>query len=237
MNPATAAPEIPFWLEINGRRRTCWTCSPVALEALVVGYLRTCDYIRDPAEVQSIELVEEPDGCAGARVTVPETGATRVAMEQKLMRAHGCGVLHYVTCDAAALRYHDTAALPGADALRDAFRSLFAQTDAAYPDGGMHAAGVMVGGTLRHVAFDVGRHNAVDRAVGVALEAGTALESAGLILSSRVSGAIALKAARARVGYLASRSIPTSLAQRLVDAVGLPLIARAGRGLAREEGA
>lgn len=237
MNGAVAAPEIPIWLEINGQRHSCWTCSPDALETLVIGYLRTSDYIHARSEVQSLEILEEPAGCAGARATVPETGAARVAMEQKLMRAHGCGVLHYVTCDPTALRYHTTAALPGAVALRDAFRSLFAQTDAAYPDGGMHATGVMVGDALIHVAFDVGRHNAIDRAVGMALEAGPALEDAGLILSSRVSGAIALKAARARVGYLASRSIPTSLAQRLVDSVGLPLIARGGRGLAREDGA
>lgn len=231
-----AAPEIPFWLEINGRRRTCWTCTGADLETLVIGYLRSSDHIRGLAELQSLQVAEEPAGCAGARVMVSEEGATRVARERKLVREHGCGVLHYVHCEPAALRYRTEAELPGPDALRAAFRDLFARTDAAYPEGGMHAAGLMIDDTLRYVAFDVGRHNAVDRAIGTALQRGVALERAGLLLSSRVSGEIALKAARVKFGYLASRSIPTSLAQLLVDAVGLPLIARAGRGLAREEG-
>lgn len=236
MTGAAAAPEVPLWLEINGGRRTCWTCTPVALDALVIGYLRTSGAIRSLADLQALEVVEEPAGCAGVRATVAEAGAARVALERRLLRAHGCGVLHYVACDPDALRYAAAVPLPGADVLRSAFRSLFAQTDAAYPEGGMHAAGLLADDALRAVAFDVGRHNAVDRAIGLALQQGIALEAAGLVLSSRVSGAIALKAARARVGYIASRSIPTSLAQRLVDALGLPLIARAGRGLAREGG-
>lgn len=229
----TPAPETPLWLEINGRRRTCWTCTPQQLDTLVIGCLYTSGYIQSLDDLQSMELLSEPPGCVGARVTVPESNATRVTVEQRTMREHGCGVLHWVTCATPPFTLPPAQAIPEADVLRQAFRALFAATDAAFPDGGMHAAGLVVDGALRHTTYDVGRHNAVDRAFGVALRERIDPGSAGLLLSARISGAMALKAARGGIGWVASRSIPTSLAQTFADAVGLPLLARAGRAAER----
>ena len=53
----------------------------------------------------------------------------------------------------------------------------------------------------------------------------------GLLTSSRVSGEIADKAARAGFAWLASHSIPTSLAVRFASAAHMPIIGRAaGKG-------
>jgi formate dehydrogenase assembly factor FdhD len=46
-------------------------------------------------------------------------------------------------------------------------------------------------------------------------------------LSARVSGEIAWKAGRARLGWIASRSIPTSLAIEISEVARIPIIARA----------
>lgn len=230
---STASPETPFWLEINGRRRTCWTCSPQHVDTLVIGYLFTSGYIQSLEELQSLELLAEPTGCAGGRVTVPEAHATRVSVEQRTVREHGCGVLHWVNCAPPPFTRPPAVPVPDGDVLRHAFRALFAATDAAFPEGGMHAAGLFVEGALRHTTYDVGRHNAVDRAFGIALRERIDLANAGLLLSARVSGAMALKAARGGIGWVASRSIPTTLAQTFADSVGLPLVARAGRALER----
>ncbi|HSJ14600.1 MAG TPA: formate dehydrogenase accessory sulfurtransferase FdhD [Longimicrobiales bacterium] len=231
----TAAPESPFWVEINGRRRTAWTCTPSAIEELVLGRLLTDGYITRPDELVRLEHCDEPEGCIGVRVSIPETNVARVAQERRHVREQGCGLLHFVTCETATIQLPRAAALPDAAALRVAFRSLFTATDAAYPDGGMHAAAVWAGDALLTPCFDVGRHNTVDRALGRALREGVALGAAGLLLSSRVSGAIALKAARAGIGFLASRSIPTTLAEQIAAAGALPIIARAGAGAERSD--
>jgi formate dehydrogenase accessory protein FdhD len=73
----------------------------------------------------------------------------------------------------------------------------------------------------------------VDRAIGAAWPS-VELARSGLVLSSRVSGAIALKAARAGVSFIASRSIPTTLAAQVCDCASLPIIARAGRTAGEE---
>jgi FdhD protein len=100
----------------------------------------------------------------------------------------------------------------------------------------MHAAAIWADGVLRDPVFDVGRHNTVDRALGRALAARIPLDSAGLLLSARVSGAMALRAARAGIGFLASRSIATGLAEQIAAAAGLPIIARAGARSERRDG-
>jgi len=228
-----AAPEVPLWLEINGRRRTCWSATPGDIETLVLGYLLTAGYLESATQLQAFELLDEPAGCQGARASVPEQNVVRVALEQRHTREFGCGVLHFVLCEPHALRRPRLLAPPAPEELRSAFRALFAATDAAWPGGGMHAAALWDGERLLPPAFDVGRHNAVDRAIGAGART-LDLARAGLVLSARVSGAIALRAARAGVSFIASRSVPTTLAAQLCAGAGLPIIARAGRPEQRE---
>jgi FdhD protein len=233
---SAAAPESPIWLEINGRRRTCWSCTPEQIEELVLGLLLGSGYLDAAEDLLGLERHDQPPGCIGVRVIVPEENASRVALERRHTREHGCGLLHTVLCDTASIRRPRRATLPDPDALRAAFRTLFTQTDAAHPEGGMHAAAIWADGVLRDPVFDVGRHNTVDRALGRALAARIPLDSAGLLLSARVSGAMALRAARAGIGFLASRSIATGLAEQIAAAAGLPIIARAGARSERRDG-
>ena len=78
---------------------------------------------------------------------------------------------------------------------------------------GSHAA-LLLDGDLAPVSFaeDVGRHNALDKAIGKAFLAGTLPGVPILVLSSRVSYELVQKAARARIPVLMSASRPTALA-------------------------
>jgi FdhD protein len=66
--------------------------------------------------------------------------------------------------------------------------------------------------TLLTAAEDVGRHNALDKAVGRLLLGGTLDAAALLVLSSRISFDLIQKAARAGVAVIFSMSRPTRLA-------------------------
>jgi FdhD protein len=66
------------------------------------------------------------------------------------------------------------------------------------------------------VREDVGRHNAVDKAVGWAAEKRLLpLAGHGLLVSGRISFEIVQKALAARIPLVAAVSAPTSLAVRL----------------------
>ena len=92
--------------------------------------------------------------------------------------------------------------------------------------GGVHAAALLGSGReMAEVYEDVGRHNAVDKAVGASLLAGSLpLREHVLIVTSRASFEIVQKAALAGLAGVACFSAPTSLAIETARRVGLTLV-------------
>jgi len=89
---------------------------------------------------------------------------------------------------------------------------------------GSHAA-IIFDERLKMISFaeDVGRHNALDKAIGKAFMARKLFNAGVLVLSSRISYELIQKAARARLPVMISNSRPTSLAAEMGQSLNMTL--------------
>lgn len=91
--------------------------------------------------------------------------------------------------------------------------------------GGIHAAAVFdTSGQAIVVCEDIGRHNAVDKAVGYCLLRGIPLGDKLLVSTGRASYDMVAKGVRLGVPLIASISSPTSLAVELAEALNCTLV-------------
>ena len=129
---------------------------------------------------------------------------------------------------------------PGLDELRGFFKALFARGERYKDTGGIHAAALVDRGAASPLiahAEDIGRHNAVDKVLGAALLAGRPVEGLGLLVTGRISAELAFKAARAGLAYVATPSVPSTLAVEIARRSGMVLIGRAVSGQPQHHGA
>lgn len=95
-----------------------------------------------------------------------------------------------------------------------------------------HAAAIFTRSfDLLSSAEDVGRHNALDKAVGKLFLEGGVDRAEVLLLSSRISYELVQKAARAKIPVILAVSRPTSLAVELAEGLNMTLVC-----LAKEAG-
>jgi FdhD protein len=230
-----AVEEVAVWLEVNGEPAVTWMCSPDQLEELAVGWLAGEGYITSVDEVHLRPCA--PDMGFWAEVPPARVEAVK-AERRRAVLASGCGAVATFLADDAITAsppiHPSTPPSVHASALPSEFRTLFKELFARgtrYRDtGGIHAAALTDGRTLLAHAEDIGRHNAVDKVVGALVLARRPLAGLGLMVTGRISAELASKAARAELAWVATPSVPSTLAVSIARRTGMRLVGRAVSG-------
>ncbi|MDI5969852.1 formate dehydrogenase accessory sulfurtransferase FdhD [Streptomyces sp. SL13] len=233
----TLVAEEPLEIRLNGKPLAITMRTPGDDFALAVGFLVSEGVVYDASDVASVVY------CAGATVDgsnsynvvdvrlAPGVEVPDISLERNVYTTSSCGLCGKASLDAVRTSARQPIAdtppvrvttrvlsmLP--DRLREA-QEVFERT------GGLHAAALFTPeGELLDVREDVGRHNAVDKLVGRALQrGGLPLSRAVLMVSGRASFELAQKAVMASIPVLAAVSAPSSLAVDLAAESGLTLI-------------
>jgi FdhD protein len=197
---------------------------------LAVGFLFTEGLVRRLADLQRPVVRElAVEGAANNTVTVRLAAPFDAEpLKRNFYATSSCGI-----CGKASLEHlHASAARiePGFVVARTTLLRLPGALRAAQAGfertGGLHATGVFDrDGALLVLREDVGRHNAMDKAIGrLLLDQGLPLAERVVMASGRLSFELVQKAAMAGAPVLCAVSAPSSLAVQAAERLGMTLV-------------
>ena len=239
--PETLAVEEPLEIRVNGAPITVTMRTPGSDVELAQGFLLTEGVVGSREDITSVRYcrgaTEDSSGYSQNTYNVldvtlaPGVPAPEVDPTRNFYTTSSCGVCGKASLDAVRLSSkHSPGDDPSVvsaetlselpDKLRDA-QKVFAAT------GGLHGAALFTSdGDALVVREDIGRHNAVDKVIGWALEQDRIpLPGTVLLVSGRASFELTQKAVMSGVPVLAAVSAPSSLAVDLAAQSGLTLVA------------
>ncbi|MBX3461803.1 MAG: formate dehydrogenase accessory sulfurtransferase FdhD [Planctomycetes bacterium] len=224
--------EEPLLLVVHGQQLLTMR-TPGRDEELALGFLLGEGIVAAAADVAALRAV--PGNAEAQRAdelhvtlrTPPDAlGRSRLARTHEIRSSCGvCGL-----ADPHAILAGTPPLLPGVPKVRAALiGELVAVLRARQPlfaaTGGCHGALLATAeGAVLGAAEDVGRHNALDKAIGQAARAGADLPHAIAVLSGRAGFDLVVKCLRVRIPVVVSVSAPSALAFDLCAAAGATLV-------------
>lgn len=211
------AEEIPLYLFVN---KTFWAtilCSPTNLEEFAIGHLLSEGILESIEEIREIVL-KKPEHSCYVKLKTGINVENRVRLSKLHMRVipSACG---------SGSPYQYTGKMPkvksdlkvNAQVVSNCVKQLNFKAEGFRKTGGLHVAAIYKSnGILVALAEDVGRHNAVDKVIGMVALKRVAFNGCFLALSGRMSGDVVFKAAK--VGLPIISSLASALSSGIVRA-------------------
>jgi FdhD protein len=227
------AEEVPIALTYHGVSYVVMLATPSDLEDLAAGFTLSEGIVGSTEEIHSLEVAPREDGSFEVRIGIAaERFTDLLRRERNTSGRTGCGLCGVATVEEAIRnpRPVSRGVTVKTSDLHAALIDVQAQQRINTKTGSVHAAAWVVPGEgIRLVREDVGRHNALDKAIGALIRTKQDFSEGWFLITSRASYEMVQKTATVGVTLLAAVSAPTAFAVRLAQASELTLV-----GFARE---
>ena len=228
--------ESPVSLAVNGEVWTTFMCTPVHLEAMMVGFLFNEGVIDSMDEIADVRLCEHGDnvdvwlkhdapkpeswtrtsGCTGGVTAVASIARPKpISSPRSTRRVKGASISDEFSLSPGQVNH---------------LVEMLFESQELYPEtGGVHTSALSDGDSVILSAEDIGRHNTLDKIAGRCLMENIWPDKRILITTGRISSEMLQKAVRMGAKVIASRTSPSSLSIELAEAWGITLIGYARR--------
>lgn len=226
------AEEVPVALVYHSVPHVVMLATPADFEDYAYGFTLSESLVARPEEIREVEVTQGADAVDVKIAVAWERFTELLHRRRNLTGRTGCGLCGAETAEDAIREVGQVG--PGPTVTVADLHSAIDQLGTMQPinarTGSVHAAAWVVPGKgIQLVREDVGRHNALDKAIGAVIRAKTDVCSGYMLVTSRASYEMVQKCATVGISFLAAFSAPTAFAVRLAQKSGLTLVAFARR--------
>lgn len=210
---------------VNERLVLKLVCTPSNLVELVMGRLISEGYLASAGDVEMIYICESG---RRAKVFLKEAACTALKLEQTVEEVPTCCTDNriFLRNEGAVYAPLEKAAWKSEWIFRLA--NEFASGSRIHKaTQGTHSCYLSVKGEILFAGEDIGRHNALDKAVGYAVMQGFERKDCILFTTGRVPTDMVKKAVVSKIPVLVSKSVPTDAAIEMARTYNLTLICKA----------
>jgi FdhD protein len=213
--------EQPLTIYLNNKLLTTLMATPSQIEELIVGFLYSENILTSPKEIIKISINQDKRKIQAWI----ELNITPLLLEKTIMTS-GCGRGFTFLCPSD---------LEGEEPLNgnliiqpkeiiNLTKKMLATANLYRQSGGIHSC--IVADTQDIISFgeDIGRHNAVDKALGTCVLKGINLTDKILLTTGRVSSEMLLKAFKSKISIVGSLTSPTNLTVELGEKLGVSVV-------------
>ena len=227
------AREEPLEIRVKGESVAVTMRTPGHDEELALGFLLSEGVIAGPGDVLEVAPCQQGEAALHGNVLnvflAPKVRLDLAKLKRNVYASSSCGLCGKASIESVHGHFAPLAKrepLVAAEMLLQLPAKLRAEQETFDKTGGLHAAGLFdADGELLTLREDVGRHNAVDKALGRSmLDGNFPLDDRVLMLSGRASFEILQKALAGRVPVICAVSAPSSLAVEFARESGQTLV-------------
>lgn len=207
--------EVPIALVFDGGTQAVMMATPADLEDFAIGFALAERIITNVSEITRFEIIPEDNGIEVRLWLAPDPSRQLAVRRRTIAGPTGCGLCGLDSLKAATPpmpkvtgNMHFTAA-----EIIEAMSALSLEQQLNRKTHAVHAAGFWTKDKgLIAAKEDVGRHNALDKLIGLLHRENTSPDSGMILLTSRVSVELVQKTAIFGAPVIAAISAPTGLA-------------------------
>jgi FdhD protein len=217
------AEEKPLHIFLNKEHYVTIFCTPRNLKELTTGHLLSEGIIKSTQEIEEINLAKE-----ACRIKLKPSVNLEKRLKHSKLRSRvmlsACGSNKPYQYSAKLSKVKSSLRV-SAKTVLECVNRLNIAANTFRKTGGVHAAAIYkADGALVAFAEDVGRHNAVDKAIGIAALSKIDFADCFLALTGRLTGDIVYKAARVGLPLVASLATAIDSGIDIARYVGVTLV-------------
>ncbi|MEM2103576.1 MAG: formate dehydrogenase accessory sulfurtransferase FdhD [Candidatus Bathyarchaeia archaeon] len=218
------AEEKPLHIFVDKIQYVTIFCHPEKLKELTVGFLLSEGVIKNVEEIARITFKNSNICHVKLQPTINLEARLKLAQRFSRIITSACGG-PYQPQVVENLKKIDSKLTVKAETIQQCMNNLNRMAETHRKTRGVHAAAIYNSeGKLHAFAEDVGRHNAVDKAIGICALSNVNFSQCLLTSSGRLTGDIVLKTARVGIPILASLTATLNSGINIAKEINLTLI-------------